>query len=119
MKKLLLVIALLLTFTLLGCRSNNEPKLSIEGWVIHYVVEKYEETGYELLATKIYELDIVNDVDIETNDYDYAYFKVEVYSNEGSLHTYLTFIVYNEPLLLKHFFEEDIIDVEIEEAQDV
>ena len=117
MKKLLLVIALLLTFTLLGCRSNNEPKLSIEGWARHYVVDKYEETGFELLATKLYELDIANDV--ETNDYDYAYFKVEVYSNEGSLHTYLIFIVYDEPLLLKHFFEEDIIDVEIEEAQDV
>lgn len=123
MKKLLLVLTILLTFTLVGCRSDNELKLTIDGWAKYYAVQEYEETGFTPSATQTIKLEIIPEwlikdkIEIEENNYEYEYFEVNIYSNEGSIHTYLLFIIYDEPLLLKHFFEENIISVEIEEAQ--
>jgi hypothetical protein len=121
--KLLWIIALSLTFV--SCRSDRELKLSIEGWALYYAVEEFEETGYTALATQTTKLNIIPEwlikdtIEIEESNYDYDYFEVIVYSNEGSTETYLIFIVYKEPLFLKHFFEENIISVEIERWKDV
>ncbi len=119
----MLVSMVILIFSLVGCRSNHEPKLSSEGWARHYAIEYFErDTNYGLFATRVEKLDIVPEVikEFETYkeekdlDYSYELFRVIVMSNEGTEFIYLIFIMYEEPLLLEHYFEDKIIEVDWE-----
>jgi len=125
MKKLLIIFTLVLVLALSGCRSDEEPKMSIEGWARHYAIQQYEEDyNYTAFASQVEELDIIPGVLVEVlvGDYvdvSYAYFKVTVFSDEGSETPYLLFILYEDPLFLIHFFEEKIIDVDIERVKEL
>ena len=126
MKKLLIIFTLVLVLALSGCRSDEEPKMSIEGWARHYAIQQYEEDyNYTAFASQVEELDIIPEVlvwdyvDVSIHNYSYAYFKVTVFSDEGSETPYLLFILYEEPLFLIHFFEEKIIDVDIERVKEL
>lgn len=119
MKKLLLALTILLTFTLVGCRSDEEPKLTVGGWARHYALQRFEEdNNFTFFASKVEELDITPQVLIydyeDIEDYDYCLFRVIVASDEGTEYIYHIFIVYDEPFLLAHFFEERIIYYETE-----
>ena len=125
-KKLKVILLIfLLSISLISCRSNRELKLSVDGWAMYYAIEEFEETGFTALAIQKVKLTIIpewlikNSIDIEENNYDYAYFEITVYSNEGSSETYLIFIIYEEPLFLAHFFKDKIVSVEIERQKDV
>jgi hypothetical protein len=125
MKKLLIIFTLVLVLALSGCRSDEEPKMSIEGWARHYAIQQYEEDyNYTAFASQVEELDIIPEVLVEVLVWDYvdvsyAYFKVTVFSDEGSETPYLLFILYEDPLFLIHFFEEKIIDVDIERVKEL
>jgi len=121
----IILLIFLVSISLISCRSDRGLKLSIESWAMYYAVEKFEETGFTALAIETVKLAIIpewlikDSIDTEVNNYDYKYLKVTVYSNEGSAETYLIFIIYEEPLFFPYFYEDKIINVEIERQKDV
>jgi hypothetical protein len=90
MKKIVTsIIILVLMLLLVGCRSNEEAKMTIEGWARFYAIQEYEEDyNYTAFASQVEEFDIIpevlvwNYVDVEEPNYDYAYFRVIVVSDE-------------------------------------
>ena len=120
MKKLLIALALVLVFALVGC--EKVEKRTPEGWALYYAEQEYnkEYEGYGIFGYQIDNVIIAED-EVCDEDLTWRAYIITIINDSGKSMEYNVFIAYKERGYPPFFEfntipESNVIDFDIEKA---
>ena len=120
MKKLLVILLIVLSFTLVGC--SGEAKHTSDGWALKYAEEEYNKDydGYEIISYQIENLIINPDAQNDYEDYIRHLYQITIINNSGKSTRYNVLLVYDHTsfdsfVRARSIPEDKIITVKVEE----
>ena len=124
MKKILVILLIVLSFTLGGC--SGETKHTLEGWALKYAEEEYNKDydGNEIISYQIENLIINPDAQNDYEDYIRHLYQITIINNSGKSTRYNVLLVYDHTsfdsfVRARSIPEDKIITVKVEETEDV
>jgi len=120
MKKILVILLIVLSFTLGGC--SGETKHTLEGWALKYAEEEYNKDydGNEIISYQIENLIINPDAQNDYEDYIRHLYQITIINNSGKSTRYNVLLVYDHTsfdsfVRARSIPEDKIITVKVEE----